>query len=89
MARVIKRFRWPGRPSGAPPGFEVSGLVLLLDPADVPADPGLSGKRVTVVPPGGEPFEVVVTASAMLDCVGLLFERAAPGLIPPGSEIRW
>lgn len=89
MARVIHRFRWPGRASGGPPGFEQPGLVLLLEPADVPTDPQLTGCPVTVVPPSGAPFEVVVTASAMLDAVGLLFARAAPGLIPPGSAIEW
>jgi hypothetical protein len=90
MAKVVHRFRWPGRPSGGgPPGFEEPGLVLLFDLDEVPEDPKLSGRPVTMVPPAGEPFELVVTASAMLDRVGLLFARAAPGLIPPGSEIRW
>lgn len=89
MAKIVHRFRWPGRASGGPPGFEQPGLVVLLDPAEVPDDPGLSGRPVTVVPPTGEPFDVVVTASAMLDQVGLLFARAAPGLIPAGSVVRW
>jgi hypothetical protein len=89
MAKIVHRFRWPGRASGGPPGFEEPGLVLLLDPAEVSADPGLSNRPVTVVPPSGEPFEVIVTASAMLDQVGLLFARAAPGLIPAGAELRW
>ena len=89
MAKIVHRFRWPGRKTEELPGFEEPGLVLLLDPEEVPEDPGLSGRPVTIVPPSGEPFEVMVTASAKLDRVGLLFAGAAPGFIPTGAEVCW
>jgi hypothetical protein len=89
VARIVHRCRWRGRKTDELPGFEQPGLLLFLDPEEVPEDPRLTGKPIQVVPPDGPPFEVVVTASAKLDCVGLLFAWAPPGLIPPGSEVRW
>ena len=90
MARIIHRFRWRGSSRNEPPGFKEAGLVLVLDPRDVPEDPGLAGRVVRLVSADGSIKEATVTASSKAeDGVGLLFAMAAPGLVPPDVTVEW
>ncbi len=90
MARIIHRFRWRGSSRNEPPGFKEPGLVLVLDPAEVPEDPGLAGKSVRFVSPDGSKKAAQVTASSkQTDGVGLLFAWAEPGLVPPDVTVEW
>lgn len=90
MARIIHRFRWRGSSRTEIPGFKEPGLVLVLDPCDVPDDPGIAGKMVRFVSPDGSIKDAQVTASSLqTDGVGLLFAWASPGLVPPNVTVEW
>jgi hypothetical protein len=86
-AKVIDHLVWSGEAISSPDGFNVPGVVVILD-ADIP-DPNLAGREVQISPPDAPSFAALVTASAKRAGVGLLFTSLTEQQIPRGSFVEW